>query len=206
MVKTFWFNGCKDGERSVSDNAMLCFFGSPLHKARPAGSSFILSSLLLSHMVRCCKEWPRKTAAAQNRAACPVLHCNQRTNINTMHASLSWLKVGERLTATLLFIRNTVLKNPNCLHGQHTHCSDTHTYPTRHATRGLITVPKSRTNARKHTVLYRAMIAWNSLSSQIAQVNSKPGIKRQHFMAQLLSPIWPRYCVCMYWCRLCVMV
>jgi hypothetical protein len=56
-----------------------------------------------------------------------------------MDASVSWLRVEERLTASLLlFIRNiNALKIPNSLHSQLTHSSDTHTYPTRHATRGL---------------------------------------------------------------------
>ena len=54
-----------------------------------------------------------------------------------------------------------------------------HTYPNRHATRGLFKVPKSRTNSRKHTVLYRALIAWNFLPSHIVQINSRPGLKKQ---------------------------
>jgi hypothetical protein len=104
---------------------------------------------------------------------------NQRADINTMQASLSWLRVEERLTASLLFIRNIhVLKIPNCSHNQLTHSSDTHTYPTRHATRGLFTVPKSKTNSRKRTVLYRALIAGDFLPSHIAQINSKPGLKK----------------------------
>jgi hypothetical protein len=54
--------------------------------------------------------------------------------------------------------------------------------------RGLFTVPKCRTNSRKHTLLYRDVIAWNFLPSQI---NSKPGFKKQmkqHLTAQHLSP------------------
>jgi hypothetical protein len=39
-------------------------------------------------------------------------------------------------------------------------------------------VPKSRTNSRKRTVLYRVIIAWNSVPSHIVQVNSKPGFKK----------------------------
>ena len=93
----------------------------------------------------------------------------------------------QRLTASL-----NVLKIQNCLHSQLTHSSDTHTYPTRHATRGLFTVPKSRTNSRKSTVLCRVLIAWNFLLSYIAQINSKPCFKKQikqHLTAQCLSPI-----------------
>jgi hypothetical protein len=51
------------------------------------------------------------------------------------------------------------------------HSSDTHRYNTRHLTRGLFTVPRSRTEAGKHTVLNRAMIMWNSLSPKVTQGN-----------------------------------
>ena len=134
-----------------------------------------------------------KLQLTQNRAARFALNCNQRADINTIHTSLSWLRVEERLTASLLiFIRNiSVLKISNCLHSQLTQSSDTHTYQTRHATRGLFTVPESRTNSRKRTILYRALIAWNFIPSHIALINSKPGVKKlikQHLTAQHLSP------------------
>jgi hypothetical protein len=107
---------------------------------------------------RAAKKYLVKLQLAQNRAARLALHCNQRANINTMHASLSWLRVEERLTASPIFIRNI-----NVLNSKLTHSSDTHTYPTM----GLFTVPKSRTNSRKCTVFYRAIIAWNSLPSHL---------------------------------------
>ena len=121
-----------------------------------------------------------KLQLTQNRVACLAIHCNQRADINTMHASLSWLRVEERLTAPLLLIRNiNVLKIPNSLHSQFTHSSDTHNYPTKHTTKGLFTVPKSRTNSIKSTVLYRDVIAWNSVPSHITRIKSKPGLKKQ---------------------------
>ena len=109
-----------------------------------------------------------KLQLAQNRAACLALHCNQRADINTMYASLSWLRVEGRLTASLiLFIRNiNVLKIPNGLHSQLTR--------------------NSRTNS-KRTVLYRAIIAWNFLPSHIAQKNSKPGLTK--LIKQHLTPL-----------------
>ena len=45
-----------------------------------------------------------KLQLAQNRAARLALKCTQRANINDMHVNLSWLKVEERLTASLLVI------------------------------------------------------------------------------------------------------
>ena len=52
-------------------------------------------------MVNCCKDLV-KLQLAQNRAARLALHCNPRANINTMHASLSFVRVEERQTASLL--------------------------------------------------------------------------------------------------------
>ena len=56
-----------------------------------------------------------KLQLAQNGVSLLALHCNQAANINTMHASFPWLRVEERLTASLLvFIRNIhVLEIPN---------------------------------------------------------------------------------------------
>ena len=71
-----------------------------------------------------------------------------------------------------------MLEIPNCFHSQLTHGTDKHTYPTTHATRGLFTVLRSRTNTRKHVVLYRTMSARNFLPSHMVQVNSKPGFKK----------------------------
>ena len=121
----------------------------------PHSKKQVLQALVLSYLDSCPVVWSSaagkdlvKLQMAQNRAGDFVLNCNQKVDINNMHASLSWLRVEERLTASLLvFIRNiNVLNIPNCLHSQLTHSSDTHTYPTSHATRGLFTVPKSRTN------------------------------------------------------------
>jgi hypothetical protein len=148
------------------------------------------------------KDLKGKLQLVQNRAARLALGCTQRANINNMHVTLSWLKVEERLTSSLLvFMRGIectekvhsefrrciqkvhsegafrrciqkvhsefrrciqkveqhMLTAPSCLSKLLAHSSDTHAYPTRHATRGLFTVPKSRTDYGWHTVLHRAM-------------------------------------------------
>ena len=41
----------------------------------------------------------------------------------------------------------------SCLFEHLAHSSDTHAYPSRHATRDLFTVPKSRTDYGRRTVL-----------------------------------------------------
>jgi hypothetical protein len=86
-----------------------------------------------------------------------------------MHVNLSSLKGEERLTSSLLvFVRSVDMLNaPRCLFKLLAHSSDTHVYPTRHATRGLFTIPKSRTDYGRHTVLHRAMATWNSIPHQV---------------------------------------
>jgi hypothetical protein len=136
------------------------------------------------------RKYQVKLQLAQNRAAHLSLHCNQRADINTMHGSLSWLRVEERLTATiLLFIRNKI---PNGLHSQFTHSSDTH-LPHQACHQGSIHSPQIQNKFKNtHTVLHRAIIEWNSIPSHIAQINSKTGFKKQikqHLAAQHLSCI-----------------
>jgi hypothetical protein len=116
-----------------------------------------------------------KLQLAQNRAAWLALGCTQRANINNMRANLSWLKVEERLTSSLLvFVRGIdMLKAPSCLFKRLAHSSDTHACPTRHATRGLYTIPISRTDYGRCKVLHRAMTTGNSIPHQVSDVSSK---------------------------------
>jgi hypothetical protein len=100
----------------------------------------VLQALVLSYLDYCPVVWLSaarkdlvKLQLAQNRVARLALHCNQRADINTMHGSLSWLRVEERLTASfLLFYKKQCVENPNFLHSQLTHSSDTHTHQTCH--------------------------------------------------------------------------
>ena len=86
MIKTYRFNVCKDGERSDRNKEMLCFFKTTLQKASSAGSCPVVwSSAAKKDLV--------KLQLAQNRATHFALNCNQRADINTMHASLSRLRV-----------------------------------------------------------------------------------------------------------------
>ena len=91
-----------------------------------------------------------------------------------MHVNLSWFKVEERMSSLLLvFVRGIdILNAPSYLFKLLAHGSDTHAYPTRHATRGLFTVPKSRTDYGRRTVLHRAMTTWNSIPHQVHVVDS----------------------------------
>jgi hypothetical protein len=86
---------------------------------------------------------------AQNRAARLAHKCTRRANINDIHVNLSWLKVEERLTASLLvFVRGIYMLKPlSGLFKRLAPSSETHAYPTRHAKGGLFTVPKSRTDS-----------------------------------------------------------
>ena len=136
----------------------------------------------MSHLDYCSVVWSgatkknlRKLQLAQNRAARLAPGCTQRANINNIHVNLSWLKVEEILTSLLLlFMRGiNILNSPSCLSKLLAHSSDTHAYPTRHATRGLFTVPKSRTDYGRHTVLHRAMTTWNSIPHQVTDAFKK---------------------------------
>ncbi|CDQ80817.1 unnamed protein product [Oncorhynchus mykiss] len=70
---------------------------------------YFLQVLVLSNLDYCPVVWSSaarkdlvKLQLPQNGAAHLALNCNQRADKNTMHASLSWLRVEERLTASLL--------------------------------------------------------------------------------------------------------
>jgi hypothetical protein len=72
-----------------------------------------------------------------------------------------------------------MLNAPCCLFKQLEHSSDTHAYPTRHATRGLFTVSKSRTDYGRRTVLLGTMTTWNSIPHQVTDASSKIIFKEQ---------------------------
>ena len=140
----------------------------------------VLQALVLSHLNNCSVVWSGATKKdlgklqlTQNRAARLALGCTQRANINNMHVNLSWLKVEERLTSSLLLFMRGIdkLNAPSCLSKLLVHSSDTHAYPTRHTTRGLFIVPKSRTDYGRHTVLHRAMTTWNSIPHQVTDAS-----------------------------------
>ena len=143
----------------------------------------ILEALVLSHLEYCSVVWSGATKRdlgklqlAENRAARLALKCTRIViNINDMHVNLSWLKVEERLTSSLLvFVRSVDMLNaPRCMFKLLPHSSDTHAYHTRHATRGLFTIPKSRTDYERHKVLNRAMATWNSIPLQITDASSR---------------------------------
>ena len=72
-----------------------------------------------------------KLQLAQNRAARLALGCTQRANITNMHVNLSWLKVEERLTSSLLlFMRGIDMNAQSYLSKLLAHSSDPHAYPT----------------------------------------------------------------------------
>ena len=120
----------------------------------PHLSKQVLQTLVLSQLDYCSVVWSGTTKTnlgklqrVQNRAARLALKCTSRTNVKNMHDRLFWLKVDERLKASLLsFIKKiNTLKTPDCLFRQLTLSSNIHTYPTRHATSGNYTIPTIKT-------------------------------------------------------------
>ena len=63
---------------------------------------------------------------------------------------------------------------PSCLFELLAHSSDTHVYPTR----GLFTVPKSRTDYGRRTVQNKAMTTWNTIPHQVTHESSKITFKK----------------------------
>ena len=144
---------------------------------KPLSTRQVLHALVLLHLDYCSVIWSGATKRglklklAQNGAARLALKCTLRANIN-MHVNLSWLKVEERLTS--LLVRSVDMLNaPSCLFKRLAHSSDTHAYPTRHATWGLFIIPKSRTDYWRRTVLRRAMATWNSIPHQVTDASSR---------------------------------
>ena len=141
----------------------------------------VLQALVLSHMDYCSVMWSGatkkdlgKVQLIKDRATRLALKCTRRANINDMHVNLSWLKVEERLTSSLLvFVSVHKLNAQRCLFKLLAHNSDTHAQPTRHVTRGLFTIPKSRTDKGRITVLHRAMTTWNSIPHQVTDASSR---------------------------------
>ena len=69
----------------------------------------VLQALVLLHLDYCSVVWSGATKndlgklqLVQNRVARLVLECTQRANMNNMHVNLSWHKVEEILTSSLL--------------------------------------------------------------------------------------------------------
>ena len=133
------------------------------------------TALVSSHLDYCSVVWSGakkrdlgKLQLAQNRTARLPLKCTRRANVDNMQVNLSWLKVEERLTSSpLVFVRSVdMLSALRGLFKLLAHSSDTHAYPTRHASRGLFTVPKSRTDYGRCTVLHRTKTTWNCIPHQ----------------------------------------
>jgi hypothetical protein len=95
---------------------MLFFFNTTFHKENP---SFILSSLLPSHMVSCCKKNNKKNCSWQRREQHFLLFTVFRGLISTLCKSLMAKSRGETDCIISFYIH--VLKIHNCLHRQFTH-------------------------------------------------------------------------------------
>ena len=129
-----------------------------------------------------------KLQIAQNKAARLALHCalGVRQSTERLHASLSWLRVEERLACNLVsFFRNICYsKQPVCLYSQIQYVRDRHNHNTRQAARGDMVKEKPKTNAVCRSVIYRAITIWNTLPKMITEAPSKTSFKRllrRHF-------------------------
>lgn len=168
--------------RGISCIRRCCFF------LTPASRVLVTQALVLSHLDYCSAVWSgadkkdlSKLKIAQNKAARLTLPCplGVRQNTERMHASLSWLRVEERLACNLMgFFRNICYsKQPNCLYSQINYVRDQHSHTTRQTTRDYLVKPKSRTDAVCRSVMYRAITMWNKLTTMIIDAPSKASFK-----------------------------
>ena len=155
----------------------------------PESRVLVTQALVLSHLDYCSTIWSSadkkhlsKLQIAQNKAARLALHCPSGVRLSTerLHASLSWLRVEERLTCNLVsFFRNICYsKQPACLYSQIEYVRDRHGHATRQATRGHMVKLKPRTNAVCRSVMFRAITIWNTLPLIIIEAPSKASFKR----------------------------
>lgn len=147
----------------------------------------IVCSLVLAQMDYCNIVWSNATKdhltklqRVQNKAARLVLQCSYTTNINYMHSVLQWLRVEDRFYVSLLTSTWAVLHNKTPLNHYNLlyKSCDIHTYNTRLAAAGRLSVPKINTNAFIRTVEYRSIKAWNKLPIKLTTLNSKVVFKK----------------------------
>lgn len=155
----------------------------------PASRVLVTKAVVLSHLDYCSTIWSgadkkhlSKLQIAQNKAARLALHCpvGVRQSTESLHASLSWLRVEERLACNLVsFFRNIChSKQPSCLYSQIQYVRDRHNHVTRQATSGHMVKEKPRTNAVCRSVMFRAISIWNTLPTIITEAPSKASFKR----------------------------
>lgn len=147
----------------------------------------VLYALFFSHLDYCSVVWSntsstniKKLQVIQNKAARLALSCGFRSNVDSMHESLSWFKVENRLVYSLMvFLYNVITnKTPFILYAKLSFSTDTHYYPTRHAVGGSFILPIVKTKSIQRSVRYRAMCEWNSLPNTIKQQNTLYGFKK----------------------------
>jgi len=148
----------------------------------------VVSSLVLSQLDYCQIVWANATKKdlnrlqlVQNKAARFALQCPYRTSIQSMHASLHWLKVEDRMIAALLLSTWRLLqsKTPADQYRQLNKNVASHSYATRRAIEGRFSLPRANTNFLKCTVGYRAMKSWNLLPTEIINMTRKCMFKKQ---------------------------
>jgi len=184
VYRTYIFNGGIESSRTKSRMCNVIFMVRRCSHMLPFNiRANVMKSLVLSQLDYCSEVWSSAAVThiisdlqmVQNRAARCVLQCPFGTNVNWMHNTLSWLKVKERFTVSLLNLTRMIIltKSPKALYCRLNFSSDEHHYATRHATEGRFI----RTNYGKRTMLYKAMFCWNNLTNDIVNAHSKSQFK-----------------------------
>lgn len=87
--------------------------------------------------------------------------------------------MNERFKASLLNLTRNIIESklPNVQYQRLDFSSDVHHYETRHATEGRFKLPLVNGKIGISNVMYRAMVNWNVLPSDIVYANSKHQFK-----------------------------
>ena len=146
----------------------------------------VSNALALSQLHYCFVIWSgasmkdlKKLQVVQNKVARCALNCSYRTNVKDMHDSLRWLTVSQTSTYCLVnFIRNIKeTQTPNVLYKRLLNLCPQHEHQTRHAIEGRFNFPIVKSSVIMKTVLYRAVVGWNSLPCYIRCSTTKEGFK-----------------------------
>ena len=124
----------------------------------------------------------KKLQVVQNRAARLVLGCSLRSNVNRMHACLSWLTVENRLKCNTLVLFKSVMTNelPVFIHAQIVSSNTMHNHYTRGSSNGQLELPtsKNKNNALRRSFIFRSLTLWNNLPQNLCCIYSKFNFKR----------------------------
>ena len=147
----------------------------------------IVQSLVLCHLDYCSTIWAsaaggdlRRLQVVQNRAARLVLNCPFRTNVDQLHACLSWLllKIGYLLIFFYCSKRSCVVKPPCSFNHRLFLVTQCMVITLGLPVMGQLVLPRPKSNSLKRSFIYRSLSLWNDLPRHLCSINSKLTFKK----------------------------